>query len=94
MTLNETLKQLRALGNEAARAHNAKWGADEAARAHNAKGCTSPFAPIWINAMVSRQGRANATGLRHNPLVRPTDARHRQYRRPVLAMGHRPSLEP
>ena len=22
------------------------------------KGCTSPFAPIWINAMVSRQGRA------------------------------------
>ena len=20
------------------------------------KGCTSPFAPIWINAMVSRQG--------------------------------------
>jgi len=23
------------------------------------KGCTSPFAPIWINAMVSRQGRAN-----------------------------------
>ena len=23
------------------------------------KGCTSPFAPIWINAMVSRQGAAN-----------------------------------
>ena len=22
------------------------------------KGCTSPFAPIWINALVSRQGRA------------------------------------
>jgi 3-methyladenine DNA glycosylase AlkD len=22
------------------------------------KGCTSPFAPIWINAMVSRQGKA------------------------------------
>jgi 3-methyladenine DNA glycosylase AlkD len=27
MTLNETLKQLKALGNEATRAHNAKWGA-------------------------------------------------------------------
>src|ERR1051326_9107206 len=26
MTLNETLKQLKALGNEATRAHNAKWG--------------------------------------------------------------------
>jgi 3-methyladenine DNA glycosylase AlkD len=23
------------------------------------KGCTSPFAPIWINAIVSRQGQAN-----------------------------------
>jgi 3-methyladenine DNA glycosylase AlkD len=22
------------------------------------KGCTSPFAPIWINAMVARQARA------------------------------------
>src|SRR5215472_9548137 len=29
MTLNETLKQLKALGNEATRAHNAKWGADD-----------------------------------------------------------------
>jgi 3-methyladenine DNA glycosylase AlkD len=27
MTLNETLKQLKALGNEATRKHNAKWGA-------------------------------------------------------------------
>jgi 3-methyladenine DNA glycosylase AlkD len=23
------------------------------------KGCTSPFAPIWINAMVARQGALN-----------------------------------
>ena len=29
MTLNETLKQLKALGNEATRAHNAKWGAGD-----------------------------------------------------------------
>ena len=29
MTLNETLKQLKALGSEATRAHNAKWGADD-----------------------------------------------------------------
>jgi 3-methyladenine DNA glycosylase AlkD len=28
------------------------------------KGCTSPFAPIWINAMVSRQGRTNTAGSR------------------------------
>jgi 3-methyladenine DNA glycosylase AlkD len=27
MTLNETLKQLKALGNEAMRKHNTKWGA-------------------------------------------------------------------
>jgi 3-methyladenine DNA glycosylase AlkD len=26
------------------------------------KGCTSPFAPIWIEAMVSRQGGANTAG--------------------------------
>jgi 3-methyladenine DNA glycosylase AlkD len=29
MTLNETLKQLKALGNEATRAHNVKWGAGD-----------------------------------------------------------------
>jgi 3-methyladenine DNA glycosylase AlkD len=29
MTLNETLKQLKALGNEATRAHNTKWGAGD-----------------------------------------------------------------
>ena len=29
MTLNETLKQLKALGNETMRKHNAKWGADD-----------------------------------------------------------------
>ena len=29
MTLNETLKQLKALGNEATRKHNAKWGAGD-----------------------------------------------------------------
>ena len=29
MTLNETLKQLKALGSEATRAHNAMWGADD-----------------------------------------------------------------
>jgi len=28
MTLNETLKQLKALGDEKTRAHNTKWGAD------------------------------------------------------------------
>lgn len=26
------------------------------------KGCTSPFAPIWIDAMVSRQARTNTPG--------------------------------
>ena len=45
MTLNETLKQLKALANEATRAHNTF-----------SKRCTAPFAPIWINFMVSRQG--------------------------------------
>ena len=29
MTLNETLKQLKALGNEATRKHNARWGAGD-----------------------------------------------------------------
>src|SRR6516164_2614657 len=29
MTLNETLKQLKALGNEAVRKQNAKWGAGD-----------------------------------------------------------------
>src|SRR5262249_13016121 len=29
MTLNETLKQLKALGNEQMRAHNTKWGAGD-----------------------------------------------------------------
>ena len=29
MTLNDTLKQLKALGNEATRKHNAKWGAGD-----------------------------------------------------------------
>ena len=29
MTLNEALKQLKALGNEATRAHNTKWGASD-----------------------------------------------------------------
>jgi 3-methyladenine DNA glycosylase AlkD len=29
MTLNETLRRLKALGNEATRKHNAKWGAGE-----------------------------------------------------------------
>ena len=29
MTLNETLEQLRALGNEKTRAHNAKYGAGD-----------------------------------------------------------------
>jgi 3-methyladenine DNA glycosylase AlkD len=29
MTLNETLKQLKALGNEATRKHNTKWGAGD-----------------------------------------------------------------
>src|SRR5262245_28305451 len=29
MTLNETLKQLKALGNEKTRAHNTKWGAGD-----------------------------------------------------------------
>jgi hypothetical protein len=31
--------------------------------------------------------------LQPSSLVRPTDARHRRYRRPVLPMGYRPSLE-
>ena len=83
MTLNETLKQLKALGNEKMRALNRKvqWTMNSALAEigihfpkHRkraiaigeklgiyrdypcSKGCTSPFAPIWINAMVSRQG--------------------------------------
>ena len=39
MTLNEALEQLEALGNEKRRAQTPG---------------RSPFAPIWINAMVSR----------------------------------------
>jgi len=83
MTLNETLKQLKALGNEKMRALNRKvqWTMNNTLVAvgihfprHRkraiaigetlgiyreypvSKGCTSPFAPIWINAMVNRQG--------------------------------------
>jgi hypothetical protein len=80
MTLNETLKQLNALGNAKVRAQNGKSGAGDNQfgvslgdiRGKRAiaigeklgiyrdypvsKGCTSPFAPIWINAIVSRQG--------------------------------------
>ena len=83
MTLNETLKQLKALGNEKMRALNRKvqWTMNNTLvavgihfpRHRNraiaigealgiyrdypvSKGCTSPFAPIWINAMVNRQG--------------------------------------
>jgi len=83
MTLNETLKQLKALGNEKMRALNRKvqWTMNNTLVAvgihfprHRkraiaigealgiyrdypvSKGCTSPFAPIWISAMVSRQG--------------------------------------
>ena len=29
MTLQEALKQLQSLGNEATRAHNSKWGAGD-----------------------------------------------------------------
>jgi hypothetical protein len=50
MTLKETLAQLEALGNEKVRAHNSKREYPVS------KGCTSPFAPIWIKEMVSRQG--------------------------------------
>ena len=83
MTLNETLKQLKALGNEKMRALNRKvqWTMNNTLVAvgihfprHRkraiaigetlgiyreypvSKGCTSPFAPIWIKEMVSRQG--------------------------------------
>ncbi len=87
MTLEETLTQLEALGNEKMRAQNTKNGAgdnqfgvrlgdlrvlaNKIKTNHElaigetlgiyrdypvSKGCTSPFAPIWINAMVSRQG--------------------------------------
>jgi hypothetical protein len=46
MTLNETLKQLKAIGEMLGIYRDYPVS----------KGCTSPFAPIWIDYMVSRQG--------------------------------------
>jgi len=49
MNLEETLAKLEALGTDG-----------ESLGIYRdypvSKGCTSPFAPIWINEMVSRQG--------------------------------------
>jgi hypothetical protein len=56
MTFKETLEQLEALGNEAARKHAIGKTLGIYRDYPVSKGCTSPFAPIWINAMVSRQG--------------------------------------
>ena len=69
MTLDETLKQLKALGNEKMRAHNTKYGAGDQfgvkhgdirvlakkIKTDHKLAMSSPFAPIWIEAMVSRQ---------------------------------------
>ncbi len=65
MKVNEILLQLKALYNKSTFAHNLKDRVDK----NNpfgvkpgiyrdfpvSKGCTSPFAPIWINEMVKRQ---------------------------------------
>jgi hypothetical protein len=67
MTVNEACEQLKALADEKTRAHNLKYGAPKTLSAQELdrlvrsvasvhEGCTSSFAPIWINAMVSRQG--------------------------------------
>lgn len=54
-TLKDTLAQLKALGNEKrALAIGEKLGVYRDYPV--SKGCTSPFAPIWINEMVRRQG--------------------------------------
>jgi hypothetical protein len=50
MTLTGTLNQLKALGTAKGRVENAKSG-----DYYVSKGCTSPFAPIWINAMANRR---------------------------------------
>lgn len=46
MTLNETLEQLITIGETLGIYRDYPVS----------KGCTSPFAPIWIDAMVSRHG--------------------------------------
>lgn len=66
--VEEVLTELKALGDEKRRAFNAKRGAGENQFGVKlgeklgvyrdypvSKGCTSPFAPVWINEMVSRQ---------------------------------------
>ena len=65
MTLNETLKQLKALGNEATRKHNAKWGAgdnqfgvkhgDIRALAKKAQANPELAMPLWKTGNVDAQ---------------------------------------
>jgi 3-methyladenine DNA glycosylase AlkD len=65
MTLNETLKQLKALGNEATRKHNAKWGAgdnqfgvqsgDLRALAKKLKPNPELAMPLWKTGIVDAQ---------------------------------------
>ncbi len=65
MTLKETLEQLKALGNEATRKHNAKWGAggnqfgvkhgDIRALAKKLQGRTELAAPLWDTGNVDAQ---------------------------------------
>jgi len=60
MKLEEALTQLEALGTERMRAQNTRHGAGEKLGIYRdypvSKGCTSPFAPVWIEEMVRRQG--------------------------------------
>lgn len=67
LSLKDTMAPLQSLGNEKVRAHNNFPEHRKRALAVGeklgvyrdfpvSKGCTSPFAPIWINEMVSRQG--------------------------------------
>ena len=73
MTLENTLARLESIGTEKVRAQNKKNGTGNIdarllaillIKPKNlsrdypvSKGCTSPFAPIWINEMVRRQSR-------------------------------------
>jgi hypothetical protein len=49
MTVGEALEQLKAFGNEKVRAQDAKNDAG------GSQFGVKPFAPIWINAIVSRR---------------------------------------
>jgi hypothetical protein len=63
MTANEILTQLESLGDDARRKHNAKAGAPDNQFGVKlgdiwpvSKGCTPAYVPVWVEAMVKRQG--------------------------------------